>query len=510
MGSDDDASLAAAPIVVVKIGSSSLVDATTHRLDELFLRTVAKQIGVLVNDFGWRVVLVMSGAVACGVYTLRLAERPEGVAERQALAAIGQVDVVSQWRAALESEANLLSAQLLLTHGDFADRARSHNLMATLRVLSRWRVVPILNENDPIATAELTVGDNDQLSAVLASQIGAQALLLLTDVDGVYDSNPNTNPNACRLAEISVLTAEVLAAAGGPGSNKGRGGMRSKLESARLAAASGVTAWIAAARAPNVILRALLPMATLRDLGVATDADEEAFATAPPVITRPATAPTVNAASGGVTCDVASTSATKDANRVVGTTVATTAGSTITAPACDGHTIGSASQSPEKVCTPPISFLFTTHAPFNAVNLVGTRIPAVRPHVKANQKWLGAQRCAGRVLLDAGAVLAVRARNNLLFVGITDVVCEQPFNAFDAVSLVDAESKFEIARALITVSSGDLLKVKGLQTTAARAVLGHAAVDVAAHRDDILLLDALLPPACSLVASVPASFDVIA
>jgi glutamate 5-kinase len=112
--------------------------------------------------------------------------------------------------------------------------------------------VPVINENDPIATQELTVGDNDHLSALVASQLGAEVLVLLTDIDGMYDADPRQNPQARRIAEIPVVTAPVLAAAGGAGA-RGRGGMRSKIEGARLAAAAGVTTVIAAARATQVL-----------------------------------------------------------------------------------------------------------------------------------------------------------------------------------------------------------------------------------------------------------------
>lgn len=385
-----------APTLVVKIGSSSLSDPTSGCLDVAFMHDVSRQVGILVNTYGWRVLIVTSGAVACGVARLGLQQRPPGVAARQALAAIGQISVVAQWNDALRTTAGLHAAQLLLTHGDFSDRERSQNLMATLRVLFDWRVVPVVNENDPIATAELAVGDNDQLSALLALQVGAQALLLLTDIDGVYDSNPSTNPNAERLEEISVVTAELLAAAGGPGSSKGRGGMRSKLESARLAAASGVPACIAGARAPDVLLRAVLPAAALAALGVA---------------------------SGDV----------------------------------------------------------------------GTRVPAARPHVNAARRWLGVQRCPGRLLIDAGAVRAIHAKKSLLFVGITAV--EGNFEAHDTLSIVDASSGLEVARGLAAIDSTDMARARGLRSDPARAALGGMDVGAAVHRDDLLLLSPSADPA---------------
>ena len=244
--------------VVVKIGSNSLVDGDTWQLNEPFIDSIAAQVACLTQQHNCRVVIVTSGAVASGVSSLGLRERPPGIPQRQALASIGQVALIAQWTKSLMQH-NVRCAQLLLTHGDFADRERSHHLSATLRVLFEWGVVPIVNENDPIATAELAVGDNDRLSALLAMHVLADQLLLLTDVDGVYDRNPMKDPAAVRITEITSVTLEMLTAADGPGSAKGKGGMRSKLESARLAAAAGVNVRIAAARRDKVILCAVAP-----------------------------------------------------------------------------------------------------------------------------------------------------------------------------------------------------------------------------------------------------------
>ncbi len=240
-------------VCVVKIGSNSLVDAQ-GRLDQAFLDRFAGQVAG-ATQAGWRPVIVTSGAVAGGVARLRLDTRPPGLPERQALAAIGQIGLAHLWERALAAH-GLCAAQLLLTHGDFSDRERNHNLMATVRALFAFGAVPVVNENDPIATQELTVGDNDHLSALVASQLGAEVLVLLTDIDGVYDADPRSNAAARRIPLIPVVTPAVLAAAGGAGA-LGRGGMRSKIEGARLAAASGVATVIAAARETEVLTRAL-------------------------------------------------------------------------------------------------------------------------------------------------------------------------------------------------------------------------------------------------------------
>lgn len=240
-----------AHVIVVKIGSNSLVDAQ-GRLDLLFLDAIAAQFAVLVAK-GLQPVLVTSGAVASGVGILKLPSRPPGLPDRQALAAIGQVNLAHRWEVALAAH-GLVAAQLLLTYDDFTERERYLNLTATLRSLFTYKAVPVINENDPVAVQELTVGDNDRLSALMASLLGAERLILLTDIDGVYDADPRTNKQAKRLEEIVTVTQQQIAAAGDAGA-RGRGGMRSKLESARLASGAGVITNIALAREPRVIER---------------------------------------------------------------------------------------------------------------------------------------------------------------------------------------------------------------------------------------------------------------
>jgi glutamate 5-kinase len=238
-------------VVVVKLGSNALVDGH-GRLDVAFLGSIASQLAALRAQ-GRRPVLVSSGAVASGMGILGLSSRPAGISERQALAAIGQATLAQRWQSAL-AEVGLTAAQVLLTYDDFTVRSRYLNLTAAFNALFAYQVVPVINENDTVAVEELTVGDNDRLSALVASQLEAERLVLLTDIDGVYDADPRTHAGARLIAEIPVVTAAMLASAGGA-SARGRGGMRSKLEAARLASSAGILTHIASARVPEVVVR---------------------------------------------------------------------------------------------------------------------------------------------------------------------------------------------------------------------------------------------------------------
>ena len=197
------------PTVVVKLGSNLLTDSNGY-LDDAFVQVMARQISA-VRRAGWRVIVVSSGAVAAGFALVGDDEMPTALGARQALAAIGQAEVVQRWQRALQSE-SLLAAQVLLTSDDFQHRERYLNLTASLRELLARGVVPIVNENDVIAVDELTLGDNDQLSAALAGQLAAQQLIILTDIDGLYDADPRQNPAAQRIAHIAHVDDETSGA----------------------------------------------------------------------------------------------------------------------------------------------------------------------------------------------------------------------------------------------------------------------------------------------------------
>jgi glutamate 5-kinase len=213
---------------------------------------------------GLEVLVVSSGAVGLGVQRLGLAETPRQLPERQACAAVGQSRLMSLWEEGL-SRLGVVAAQVLLTQGDFDDRLRFLNLRGTLQSLLRHRVVPVINENDAVATEELAFlegvnrpvfGDNDRLSALVASKVEADLLVLLTDVGGVYDRDPRVSPDA-QLLERLEDPEPLLAQLGGPGSAASRGGMRSKVEAAAIASRAGCDAVIASGEEPNVLARIL-------------------------------------------------------------------------------------------------------------------------------------------------------------------------------------------------------------------------------------------------------------
>ncbi len=241
------------PIVVIKLGSNALLDERGH-LNTSFLQQVSEQITEAIKQ-GWQPVLVSSGAVACGMDSLGFHTSPSSIPDRQALAAVGQTALVAHWQAAL-GQHHLQAAQMLLTADDFTDRARYLNVTAAIRTLFSYGIIPLINENDTVAIKELTLGDNDYLSAVVASQLSAQKLIILTDIDGVYDDDPRTNTQAQLIPYIKSVTNAMLKKAGGAG-KVGRGGMRSKLLAARLATGAGVETTIAEAQCSQVIVRAL-------------------------------------------------------------------------------------------------------------------------------------------------------------------------------------------------------------------------------------------------------------
>ena len=237
---------------VVKVGSS-LLTADGKGLDHAIIEQWTTQIAALLAD-NRQVVLVSSGSIAEGVARLKLAKRPTRVHELQAAAAIGQMGLIRAYESGFERY-NRLTAQILLTHDDLADRRRYLNARATLSTLLAHGVLPIVNENDTVTTDEIRLGDNDTLGAQVANLIDAEVLVLLTDQNGLYDKDPRTNPDARLLERANASDPAILASAGPPGSSVGSGGMRTKILAAERAAQNGTTTVIANGREPDVLLR---------------------------------------------------------------------------------------------------------------------------------------------------------------------------------------------------------------------------------------------------------------
>jgi glutamate 5-kinase len=232
--------------IVVKVGSSLLVDAKAGRLNEKWLASLAVDIAAL--HAGERDLLVVSsGAIALGRSVLKLPAGPLALEDSQAAAAVGQIALARTWTEAL-SRHGITAGQVLVTLGDTEERRRYLNARSTIDRLLQWRAVPVINENDTTATNEIRYGDNDRLAARVATMMSADALVLLSDVDGLYNAPPGTNATARHLSRVERVTPEIEAMAGTAGSGLSRGGMQTKLEAAKIATAAGTHMVIASGR----------------------------------------------------------------------------------------------------------------------------------------------------------------------------------------------------------------------------------------------------------------------
>jgi glutamate 5-kinase len=231
--------LASAKRVVVKIGSALLVDRASGALRADWLRGLAEDV-VMLKEGGADVILVSSGAIALGRGVLALGQGPLSLDEAQAAAAVGQIRLARAYEEVLAPH-GLTSAQILLTLDDSGDRRRYLNTRATFAALLARGAVPIVNENDTIATDEIRYGDNDRLAANVAVMAGADVCVLLSDVDGLYTANPALDPGATHLPVVEAITPAIEAMAGDAGSGLSKGGMKTKLMAARTATAAGCT-----------------------------------------------------------------------------------------------------------------------------------------------------------------------------------------------------------------------------------------------------------------------------
>lgn len=238
--------------IVVKVGSS-LVTNEGRGLDEAAIGAWCVQLAALIKD-GREVIMVSSGAIAEGMKRLGWATRPRAIHELQAAAAVGQMGLVQVYESKLR-ENGVGSAQVLLTHADLADRERYLNARSTLLALLQLGVVPVINENDTVVNDEIKFGDNDTLGALVANLVEADALIILTDQQGLFTADPRKDPSAQFVREAKAGDAALEAMAGGAGSSIGRGGMITKILAAKRAAGSGASTVIAWGREPDALIR---------------------------------------------------------------------------------------------------------------------------------------------------------------------------------------------------------------------------------------------------------------
>ena len=236
--------------IVIKVGTSTLTH-STGKLNLLRIEKLARELSDLANQ-GKQMILVSSGAVGAGMDRLGLKEKPKTIPEKQAAAAVGQGILLHIYEK-IFGEYGQIVAQVLLTRADSVNRKRYTNSRNTLMALLNQGVIPIINENDAVAIDELKIGDNDTLSAMVASIIDADLLIILSDIEGVYTANPQTDPSAALLSEITDITPAVEELAGGPGSAQGTGGMYTKIQAAKIAVNSGVTMVIASGGREGVV-----------------------------------------------------------------------------------------------------------------------------------------------------------------------------------------------------------------------------------------------------------------
>jgi len=247
--------------VVIKVGSALLVDRSRGRLRHAWLAALAEDIADL-HARGVDVLVVSSGSIALGRTVLGLPPGGLRLEESQGAASVGQIALARHWAEALGHH-GIVAGQILVTPQDTEERRRYLNARSTVQKLLELRAVPVVNENDTVATAEIRYGDNDRLAARVATMIDADVLVLFSDIDGLYTAPPNTDPHARHLPIVERITPEIEAMAGGPASELSRGGMRTKVEAAKIAVAGGTHLVIADGRGKN-------PLKAVKDGGRCT------------------------------------------------------------------------------------------------------------------------------------------------------------------------------------------------------------------------------------------------
>ena len=360
--------------IVIKVGSSLLIDAAAGRVKQAWLASLVEDIAALHREKR-DLLEVSSGAIALGRAVLGLAAGPLKLEESQAAAAVGQIELARTWSEALGRH-GIGAGQILVTLGDTEERRRYLNARSTIAKLLEWRAVPVINENDTVATNEIRYGDNDRLAARVATMASADLLVLLSDVDGLYDAPPARNATAKLIPVVERITPEIEAMAGAAPSELSRGGMQTKIEAAKIASTAGTHMVIGSGRVDHP-LRAIASAA-------------------------------------------------------------------------------------------PSTWFLTPGNP-----------------VTSRKKWIaGSLEPKGTLVIDAGAVAALRRGNSLLPVGVIRV--EGQFARGDAV-IVRGPDGAEIGRGLVAYDAPDADKVKGRPSSDILLLLGIEGRAEMIHRDDLAL-----------------------
>jgi glutamate 5-kinase len=360
--------------IIVKVGSSLLVDSDAGAIRESWLASLAADLAALHGDTR-HILVVSSGAIVLGRAVLKLAGGPLKLEDSQAAAAVGQIALARTWTEAL-SRHGITAGQVLVTLGDTEERRRYLNARSTIDKLLEWRAVPVINENDTVATTEIRYGDNDRLAARVATMVSADLLILLSDVDGLYDAPPDTNASARHVPCVPRLTPEIEAMAGAAGSELARGGMQTKIEAARIATSGGTHMLIASGRVEH-------PLRAITE---------------------------------GARC----------------------------------------------------TWFLTAANP-----------------VTARKKWIaGTLEPKGTLVIDAGAVAALRRGKSLLPAGIVHV--DGVFARGDAV-IIRGPDGAEIARGLSAYDADDAEKIRGRSSTDITSILGFSGRTEMVHRDDLVV-----------------------
>lgn len=240
--------------IVFKVGTSTL----TYENGKMNLRRMAKLCSVLadLSNSGREILLVSSGAIAIGLGKLGMIGKPQDTADRQAVACVGQCELMFMYDKFF-SEYNLPIGQLLMTKTDVENEKRHKNLVNSFNKMLSLGIIPIINENDSVCIDEIAYGDNDYLSAVVAVLVNADALVMLTDKDGLFTSNPETDPDATLVTSVPEITDDIYAIAGGEGTWRGTGGMATKIKGAQLATSHGIETFIINGSSPTDIYKLL-------------------------------------------------------------------------------------------------------------------------------------------------------------------------------------------------------------------------------------------------------------